>query len=79
MNEPYKPKYSSFDFSARAIEYRFECGSWTSDDVRFIVEVLSKLEAYGQVTASMAEDLANRRRELMARRKPQEADRADIS
>jgi hypothetical protein len=75
MSERNQPKYPFTDFSARAIQYRFESGYWNSDDVIYVVEVLFKLEAYGQVTTSMAEDLANRRREFIERRKQLEANR----
>ena len=75
MNEPNQPKYPFTDFSALAIQYRFESGRWTSDDVAYCVEVLSKIEVLGAVSAAMAGAIADCRKELIERRRQLEANR----
>ena len=75
MSQVNQPRYPFSDFSARAIQYRFESGYWTSDDVAYLVEVLSKIEVCGAVSAAMAGAIANCRRELIGKRRQLEAGR----
>lgn len=44
------------DFSAQAIERRFECGSWTSEDVRFCMEAVNSLQDWKNREAAYCPD-----------------------